>query len=74
MSPLLSARKGSSKLALVPLALLLPQDSRSTASLPCDPTSLGVTVFAMLPRHLESAVFWRVPYVHTSENGEWDFF
>lgn len=40
MTPLPSARKGSSKLALVSLAILCPQGRRGKGSLQCDPTSL----------------------------------
>lgn len=36
-----SARKGSSKLALVSLALLFPQGRRGKVLLQCDPASLG---------------------------------
>lgn len=60
VSPLPSAHKGSSKLGLVSLALLFSQGRRGKASLQCDPTSLGVTVFPTLLRHLEPAVFWSV--------------
>lgn len=60
VSPLPLAQERSSKLALVSLSLLFPQGRRGKALLQCDPTSLGVTLFAVLLRHLEPAVFWTV--------------
>lgn len=53
LSPLPSACKGNSKMALMSLALLFLQGRRGKASLQSNSTYLGVIVFAMLLRHFK---------------------